>query len=658
MKKTKFNNKFPKDANRTELHKSLIQTYLGNEINILLAPNVNQIDKANVNDFYVENEYAESILDQYVHHTNNDNICVVQGLTGSGKTMLVRHVFSIHSWQPFTKGNSLIIPISFDNKIFEDVTIAFSAMMHAACDCLIQKYPTLKHIDNYPSEFLSFIEEFRPDLLWNSSISTDVERLRAIHTNHHLKFYCCALMFYLSQTNICLIDNVVIVVDGVEGIRLSGDSRAELLPVKATLNIISCLESFNIAHIAPLSVNTIICCRHYVYRMMRTIPFSPEEDDLNYIHAFETYSNIKYINLDTMPPIVDIIRKRYEWLIETEKVHSDEKWSIAMRVVMSLIENIDKQLADFIDDLTLGNRPEAMRCIKQLVLNKRWIQRDTVIGQSGAFLISDLTQFHVTQASLIRAIGMNESNVYNSQESIIPNLLYNEPDCEMDLFPLLTLKYFLNISNYREMHWNNFFSISHFLNLVDQLFQSSEYNEYFKKSINFLITHRLLLRSLNQDQTDNSEINRKSIKAIENVYVSDLAVNMWRRLSSTSVFLEMFVDDIWLRNDFRVNSIQNYPTQYREFATDNFLVSLDYISDLIAVEHKIVTNAKLCNTSIKYEDLFGSEPICYHLILGLENSLNSYFKPAYRPTNPEKYATVDQWMARIEDLKKKSIGIY
>ena len=57
---------------------------------------------------------------------------------------------------------------------------------------------------------------------------------------------------------------------------------------------------------------------------------------------------------------------------------------------------------------------------------------------------------------------MNESIVYNSRESIIPNLLYNEVNNNMELFPLLTLKYFLYFADYREMSWDSSIRISDF----------------------------------------------------------------------------------------------------------------------------------------------------------------------------------------------------
>ena len=133
-----------------------------------------------------------------------------------------------------------------------------------------------------------------------------------------------------------------------------------------------------------------------------------------------------------------------------------------MQVVMQLLDQVDAKVKDFILDLTLRNIREAMNRIKQLVLNKRWIQRDYETTHTGAFVIADLQQYNVTSASLIRALGMNEGSVYNSRESIIPNLLYNEPYNNMEMFPLLTLKYFIGMAQYEEMSWDAWISISNF----------------------------------------------------------------------------------------------------------------------------------------------------------------------------------------------------
>lgn len=667
MNKTKYNEHFPILDNNTEQHGSYIQNYLGNEINALLASSANQINGVNFEDIYIHNVEMEAVLEKYLKHTYSNNTCIIEGLTGTGKTMLMRHVFQIHNWTVHVIGNSIIIPFSFDNALYADVKEIFTRMMHGACDYLLEHYPSLRRIDDCPEEFYDYIKNHRQDLAHYCDrfpSPTKMEQLQALLERKPLAFYSSQFKFYLGQTDTCPLDNVVFVVDDIEGIRSENDAmddlRSELLPIKMVLELTECMQNQS-AKAASWSLNTVICCRHYVSRMMRTLPFSLDEAT-NYIQKLEAYAICARYDLSKTPSIIEIIKKRYGALTAIENNRNDDKWTVAMQVVMQILEQVDSKMTDFILDLTLGNVREAMNWIKRLILNKRWIQRDYEQKVSGAFVIKDLNQYSITSASLIRGIGMNESIVYNSKESIIPNLLYNRADCEMDLFPLLTLKYFLEKASYNAMSWDASLSVSYFMETVNELFQSRQYDMFFRDSINYLIAHRLLLRSYDQDQIDNMALGVNNIGNIECVYLSRLAASLWRRLGTTSVFLEMYIDDIWLTNDSRDPTRQ----QYRGFNSENFDVCLSYMSELIGTEAKIYSQAaNNAQSEHRFEDVFGNEPICSYLIKGLETSLTIFFRGSATDddslskwNSPLEKDRIGNWKSEVERLKKKAAHIY
>ena len=463
--RSKFNTQFSQGANRTEQHGSYLQNYLKDEIDALLAFSANQITQVDFDDLYIHNPGAESQLQAYAHHTYTNNTCVVEGLTGAGKTMLVRHVFGIHSWRAKISDRSLIIPFTFDNmhdiangnSVEELVDQLFANMVHAACDCMREAIPNLKGIDDYEEEFYNSIKEHRQDLLYcidDYPSPSRREQLRALLRAHPLAFHSSALKFYLSQSDISFVDNVIIVVDDIEGLVGKGkeNRQCELLPVKAALELIECLQNKGKGAIS-WSLNTVICCRHYVSRMMRTLPYSRSmmhaaEGIVNYMQALQAYAPCERIDLSESPSLIDIISKRYNALCKKGNVGM-EKWEVAMDVVMELLKKADDHIANFIINLTLQNNREAMKLLKQVVLNKRWVQREFPMSFQetfGAFKIQDIAQFRVTPVALIRALGMNESDVYHSNESAIPNILYNEQNPDMDLFPLLTLKFFVQMA--------------------------------------------------------------------------------------------------------------------------------------------------------------------------------------------------------------------
>jgi len=652
--KTKYNNHFSMEDNRTEQHNSYIQMYLLEEISCLLAPSARQVTRADLKDIYIHNRDMEKVLERYKKHTSSNNTCIIEGLTGSGKSMLVQYAFEIRGLTCKTMERNLIIPLNFDGTLYSRVEELFSNMVRGACNCLIKKFPQLHHIDDFPEDFYDYIEHNRQDLLPCDQYPTPLvlDQLKIILERNSLGFYSSALKFYLSQTDVCTIDNVILVVDDIEGIRVADEDRQdiihELLPIKMALEFIECMQNPGNG-LVPWSLNTVICCRHYVSRLMRTLPFSLEETT-NYIQKISAYSVCERYDLQDSPKLIEIIQKRYDALLKVESGATD-RWTTAMRVVMQLITQVDNRMLDFILNSTLGNIREAFNKVKQIVLNRRWIQRDFVPQSPGAFSIYDLNQYDVKPASLIRAFCMNESAVYNSKESIIPNLLYNDPNYDMELIVLLALKHFLLIANNKAMSWDAHISIADFKKSISHLFCSENYDDCFASAICYLIEHRLLLRSYDQEQRDTTGLTRQVIEQVENVYLPRLAIDLWNRMNSTSVFFEMFIDDIWLSNDPRT-----YPKQqFRGFDTENYELCLQHMFTLAKSEHVIYARAKNMHIgNITFEEVFGSESVCAHLIGGLESSLYAY----YRKPDDHEAKVVGKWKKDIKQLRNLCSKIY
>ena len=276
MQKTKYNNRFSTDANRTELHRSFIQTYLGDELDALLSPSADRLSQVGFDELYVQNEIIEEILKQYMHHTHSNGICVVEGHAGSGKTMLIRRALKISNWKACIMDKTLILPFNFESILYEDAKNYFMSIVHAACDCLSKEFPSLNDIDKHPDEFHAYLAEYRQDLLYSCMdypLPSKLKQLQNLHANNPLMFYSCALKFYLCQTNSCQINNIVLVIDNVEGIRHDGEEIPELRPIKMTLELMEVLQDTR-QQIVSWSVNTIICCRRYVSRLLRSSPHS------------------------------------------------------------------------------------------------------------------------------------------------------------------------------------------------------------------------------------------------------------------------------------------------------------------------------------------------------------------------------------------------
>lgn len=652
--KTKYNTHFSMNDNQTEQHNSYAQAFLFDEISCLLAPSARQITGVPVREVYIHNPEMEKILARYKKHTYNNNTCIIEGLTGTGKSMLVEYVFEIEGMSCKVIDNSIVIPFNFDGTQYDKVSGTFTRMVKGACDCLLKEFPNLRPIDDHAVQFFKFIANNRQDIIPYEKFPTPPveEQLQDILNNNALGFYSSALKFYLSQTDICSVNNVILVIDDIEGIRLldeqSPSAVHELLPIKVTLEFIECMQNPGNGPV-PWSLNSVICCRHYVSRLMKSLPYSLEENT-SYIAKIAAYSVCERYDLRDSPKIMDIIRKRYDAICKREHDATD-RWRTAMGVVVQLIEKIDNRMMEFILNATLGNIREAFIRLKHIVLNKRWIQRDCALQKPGAFSIRDIEQYEVTPTTLMRAFCMNESMVYNSTASFVPNLLCNTQNNDMELIVLLTLKYFLRMADYRSMAWDANLSISDFKTLVRNLFNSDKYSEAFVNAVYYLIEHRLLLRSYDQEQIDNTGLTRHVIEQVECVYLSKLGADLWSRLGSTSVFFEMFVDDIWLEDDPR----QIPKQQFRGFDIENFSVALNYMYYLIDAEHMIYARSKnVALEGVRFEDVFGEEPVCLRLLDGLEKSLNAFYR------QPDVYMehTLTTWRNEIGELRDMCKKIY
>ena len=153
--------------------------------------------------------------------------------------------------------------------------------------------------------------------------------------------------------------------------------------------------------------------------------------------------------------------------------------------------------------------------------------------------------------------------------------------------------------------------------------EPSDFSKKFKKALHFLITNRLLLRSYCQEQYDNKSLNDNEIDLIEKVYLPRLAITLWDYIGKTSVFFEMFIDDIWMDNSLRCKE----KDVFRGFDFDNYDICISYLSELIDKEKRIYTRAvNIDGTGDQYKKYFGEEPVCKQLLKGLKRSLDAYFR--------------------------------
>ena len=612
--------------------KGYIEKSLKQEVDFLLASSVNELNGVEFDDVYIENWEAEAFLSTLLEPSFSDKILFLTGMTGTGKSMLLRKVFRIHTMSPIISRCTLIVPISFDNitglkskteeGIVNQVTSIFSDMINCACEKIESDYPSIVKVEENQQAFYDFLCSNRGGIAAYSNIFPRLsieQKITKFAAEQTLTFNSAMLKYYIGQDQ-CPIDNVVFILDDIEGI----GEKNELIPVKVMFEVMTCMQ--NQVKAKKWTANALISCRHYIFRVIKYGSFADKDDDGNAKQVFETYTEADMYHLTPRLTIWDIVAKRYEAITKDGALTRGEKpqnWVSALEVVRHLLFDIDKNIGGFILNLNLNNIRSALNTVKKVIYNKRWIQRDHLIEESpGAFKITTVLQFDTNYANLIRAIGMGEGISYCAEESLIVNLLKNNLDSESDLFVLLALKYFIVISGNKYTDWNNSVDIDRFYLKLKEIFDEGMYHAEFEEAVHYLLLERVLLRSIDQLQVNTSPVNSHTVTDIKKVYLANAAIDLWKMLGTNSILFEMYVDDIWL-------DLSHKPTSkhfFRGFDSDNFDHALNYLGKLIECESLIRRAAKNNDKLRIYNGCFGSTTVCEHLLTGLRNSLRKYYR--------------------------------
>lgn len=621
--RAKYNSIFSKNVN-TE--KSYIEKYLGEEIETILNPDASSIHGISFDEIYVAMPTVEAKIMTLREHAPSDRCVFLTGVTGCGKTSVLRHAFHIEK-SVHIQGTSLYIPVSFNHALIvrnrENALDYFANIIKVACEILKEEIAKSGRSIGDP-EFFEFIKKVRHDDLQfndnNDNLSSQAI-LQKLRSKNRIEYYSLQLKYYL--TVLQRINHVVIVVDDIESIGY----KNELTPVDIGLSLWTCLkrspEDNLLNALKTWSCCIIVSCRHYVYRMInsRLIEHKYVVESGIDSQTIESYPIDDEINISESVRLINIIEERVQRL---RAIRSDKRWDDAWGVVNYILNQVDDDFGEFIVALSINNIRKALSVLKGVVLNKRWIQRtwrydDTV---QGAFSISCISAYNLSPPCLLRAICLKEGNIYSHEDSIIPNILFNTVDETSDLITLLVFKAFLNQTSSALINWRTSLDCIRTAKKIKSILRDEDVHSYVDDAIQHLILSRLLLRSQHQAQDDGIDINRENVKEVNSVYVSKAAFFLWNQLRRSSVLLELFTDDVYINMNLQKTS------QHSNSLIDNktFERCINYLGGLIECEKRIRFAAKNDGKMDDINALVGKEFITSQLLMGMISSRKSYYK--------------------------------
>jgi len=634
--------------------------YLHEEIDYILS---NEINANGLSHPYISNNKIEERLKPLLKPSNFSRYYLLSGLTGSGKSTIMHHVFfgDKEATSPMIKKGNLIIPIDFDiivekeenstkkskEKEFENIFVnVISQAIVLVQDTFNIPVPTHQ-------EFVGFFTKNATgfiNLVENGKRKSFLKIRNDLYKDNTLYAMIAELCISLNHEN-SKINNVIFIIDNVESLGVHKTPiQIPLLVAHKTINFM-CKKSVSCGKKVKWSPNILICCRHYVYRMMHTRDF----EDGTISQIFESYCKPEKVDLDNPATLKEIIETRWHYIrknsAKTKK--NNTKWKTSMDATKKILENIIKECeireGNFILDLNLSDIRSSLKTIKNIIYNKRWIQKDG-FDDKGYFTIENASDFNIKQPYILRAIGMESGEYYNSEDNLIPNLLINSPNNDVNIFALLALKYFM----LRSSSWDTPIYIPDFYSDVKSVFKSywqkdsQKIKKAFENAIWILLNNRMLLRSADQEQKDAASITKTNFKKINYVYVSQAARDYWELLGDNSIIFEMIMDDVYL-DTTKITFINENRSKYRLFNKIPFEVCLNYLPLIFDAEKNLIKLAFKNMSENKYFELFGEDLITKQLLSGVNRSFENYF----REERFDEYNYKERCKNKIKNLQKE-----
>ena len=584
-----------------------IETYFGTDIGKILTPSSNSLAVSNTP--YVHHCEAEEKLSVMLERDPELNKSLAfTGLTGSGKTTVLRHVFNLNknSNQLLYMDKKLIIPIDFNRSQNQNPQKVILNNIRAAVTTLCNDFQ-IDFPDTKSEGLYQFVDSLRRDQLFYdsefSSQASHADQLHAFLQNQEMAFASCQFQYVLNNSN-CPIELVILILDNVEAYDIAkSNGEAGLMPIVEAFRLIECISAGQ--NKDKWNFNMLFVCRHHIWRMLKGHYSTDDSNAL--LQSFITTEHP--YDLSHPVQIPDIVEARDKTFARTQR----RTWNQSVNIIKTVMQKMEGNIGHFILELHLKDMRRSMATLRDLIQHRN-LQKETneeIIA--GAFQIDSADQFDLSRVNLIRTIGLGTNRYYCDNE-LIPNLLRNDRVKGIELFTLLSLKYFLVRCDYSEPSWDNSISISEFYSNMKFLFKYDDetMSRIFKQSIIYLIRTRMLLRSADQNQLI-VEVNKKVIEEIEYVYVSGAAVVLWNELGNSSALFQLFMDDIWFDDD----------SDYLKESGNDVEHCCEYLRELFKIEksiYNLTENLGIFHAKL-YLEYFGAEPICKHLAAGLISSL-------------------------------------
>ena len=588
----------------------------------------NQLNEDGTSKIYVYDP-LEKELDNVINSGKNE-IKYLVGLTGMGKTTLLKNYFKISNRDVRIDENKIIIYISFfyanllsdtpQYSVNKEIIKYFSRTIKLLFE---NNSVNININNNFWEGFYDFILKNKPTMFENepllpnfpifnnssdnTSYDQKIESLNSILENDPLDYYSSLLKYILQKTKKPY--TVVVVLDDIE----SKEEKFHKPVVESARHLNSC---FTAMESKLVFFKTIVSLRAYTFRCNID----------RQLEARRELLNSSVILKKQTVTLHDIFEKRfsaYEQLLKTENDAKNIRSYNYAKQQMQLVEKqLDRIASNLICNLANLDLTDALVSYCKVLTNLEWISCDEK-EYNGAFSI-DAENYRITTENVINALANENYYYYNGTNGLIPNILKNDLDGTtlISLYVIQSLIVEKTDEVYGEQHIDG----NNLLDKIRNLYVFSTDNktrlDYWEQKINEVLNHLynagILLRSIYDIEDPNDCQIERTYSPDYKLFLSPRGKCLFDLLSKNAVLLELYRDDIYtgLENN---NKLTYDLSMYETF---NYL--LDYIKECFNTETNNI--GEMIPDLRNYQETVGCVFLSSRLLEGVLKNIHSYYQ--------------------------------
>lgn len=588
----------------------------------------NHLNEDGTSPLYVHDP-LETELKQFADSDLNEMKYMV-GLTGMGKTTLLRNFFKIVDRDVKIEKDKIIIYISFFNANLSadnpqtSIEIEIVSYLSRAVKVLLQKNKKMiEDQEKFWMDFYNYIQKNKPTLLENENLTPksnfiaglfDIspdrkkDQLDIICSTKPIEYYCIFIKYILM-----LLENVyhiILIYDDIE-------AKKELFHdplVEVSRHVHACLSAIEGE---KSRVKSLVSMRAYTYRANIARQLEARR---------EYFLNSTILKKNTVS-LHDIFTYRFREMERIEntrnKAKSKDSYDKAKKVLDYVERQMDSIGNDLIYNISNYNLCDAMILYGKLLTNVKWI----AVAEKevrGSFKL-DENSYRLTTENILYAIANDNSDGYMEMKNgCIPNILYNEFE-GTDLVGLYIVRY-MQLKGCTQVYGENYVEGREILSDLMGLFVNNNDSEArvdsWRYRILCLLEHLyksgVLFRSFFDievaDETQTERIYSNTYK----LYLAPRGSCLYSLLSQSAVLQEIYRDDIY------TDLPDNDKLTVQLSRSSRFEYLLNYIDTLFQHEKRNIASA--IPGLKRYQELLGQEFITVTLLEGVVSNLDTYYK--------------------------------